>query len=181
MYVCYLLSFSVNEPKVSGKKRGCSDPIRNYENTTRHCLASFPCVSVSMFCTFITGPPGPPGPPGQPSLPGDFVCPARPNHGVEGRPIMLRANHFQVSSVLASASHSYILQEECDSLDGKRLAGFIHFSSDSSQLRQTKIVWVFTMCLKSWMAPSAKKLRGKAVLVEQVNVTSSVAIFGSIW
>ena len=87
---------------------------------------------------------------------------------------MLRANHFQVSSVLASASHSYILQEECDSLDGKRLADFIHFSSDSSQLRQTKIVWVFTMCLKSWMAPSAKKLRGKAVLVEQVNVTSSV-------
>ena len=79
---------------------------------------------------------------------------------------MLRANHFPVSSVLASASHSYILQEECDSLDEKRLAGFIHFSSDSSQLRQTKIIWVLTMCLKSWMA---------SVLVEQVNVTSSVA------
>ncbi|CAH1772409.1 unnamed protein product [Owenia fusiformis] len=25
-----------------------------------------------------------------------FQCPARPNHGVDGRPIMLRANHFQV-------------------------------------------------------------------------------------
>lgn len=36
-----------------------------------------------------------PGQPGQ-ALPADFVCPLRPNHGVEGRPILLRANHFQV-------------------------------------------------------------------------------------
>ncbi|XP_074657018.1 protein argonaute-2-like [Tubulanus polymorphus] len=26
----------------------------------------------------------------------EFQCPARPNHGTDGRPIMLRANHFQV-------------------------------------------------------------------------------------
>ena len=26
-----------------------------------------------------------------------FVCPRRPNLGREGRPIMLRANHFQIS------------------------------------------------------------------------------------
>ncbi|KAK6167315.1 hypothetical protein SNE40_021377 [Patella caerulea] len=30
------------------------------------------------------------------STEGDFVCPPRPNHGAEGRPILLRANHFQV-------------------------------------------------------------------------------------
>ena len=73
----------------------CED--RRRDNATGHYLASFPCIYVSMFCPFITGPPGPPGPPGQPPLPGDFVCPARPNHGVDGRPIMLKANHFQVS------------------------------------------------------------------------------------
>jgi eukaryotic translation initiation factor 2C len=54
------------------------------------------------------GPPVPPpvGPPGQAPSPGnplppgspgaDFQCPARPNHGQEGRVIMLKANHFQV-------------------------------------------------------------------------------------
>ncbi len=55
------------------------------------------------------GPPGPIGPRGPPpgtpggSSPGpgglpppDFQCPARPSVGVDGRPIMLRANHFQV-------------------------------------------------------------------------------------
>lgn len=26
----------------------------------------------------------------------EFRCPNRPNHGSEGRPILLRANHFQV-------------------------------------------------------------------------------------
>lgn len=26
----------------------------------------------------------------------DFQCPSRPNHGTEGQPIQLRANHFQV-------------------------------------------------------------------------------------
>lgn len=26
----------------------------------------------------------------------EFKCPTRPNHGQEGRPILLRANHFQV-------------------------------------------------------------------------------------
>ena len=66
-------------------------------------------VCRSVCSTFITGPPGPPGPPGQPPLPGDFVCPARPNHGVEGRPIMLRANHFQVSYILTSALLFYML------------------------------------------------------------------------
>ncbi|XP_055995374.1 protein argonaute-2-like isoform X7 [Ostrea edulis] len=39
-----------------------------------------------------SGPPGPPGPP----RPADFVCPPRPNQGTEGKPILLRANHFQV-------------------------------------------------------------------------------------
>uniref|UniRef100_A0A914BUJ2 Protein argonaute-1 n=1 Tax=Acrobeloides nanus TaxID=290746 RepID=A0A914BUJ2_9BILA len=51
------------------------------------------------------GPPGPPpggsggppptGPPGPPAI--QFQCPKRPNHGVEGRAIVLRANHFKVS------------------------------------------------------------------------------------
>ncbi|XP_078333968.1 protein argonaute-2-like isoform X2 [Crassostrea virginica] len=45
-------------------------------------------------------PPGPPsgppkGPPGPPK-PSDFICPPRPNYGTEGKPILLRANHFQV-------------------------------------------------------------------------------------
>lgn len=40
-------------------------------------------------------PPGPP--PTQPVVPrADFVSPARPNHGTDGKPILLRANHFQV-------------------------------------------------------------------------------------
>lgn len=34
--------------------------------------------------------------PAQPELPG-FTCPRRPNLGHEGRPILLRANHFQIS------------------------------------------------------------------------------------
>ncbi|XP_077990342.1 protein argonaute-2-like isoform X3 [Glandiceps talaboti] len=50
------------------------------------------------------GPPGPPGPtgPGSTTQPSalvarqQFMCPRRPNHGVEGRPILLRANHFQI-------------------------------------------------------------------------------------
>ncbi|XP_041360926.1 protein argonaute-2-like isoform X5 [Gigantopelta aegis] len=47
------------------------------------------------------GPPGQPFPPpvGLPPTvtpPADFVCPQRPNRGTEGRPILLRANHFQV-------------------------------------------------------------------------------------
>ena len=29
-------------------------------------------------------------------VPADFQSPARPNHGTEGHPILLRANHFQV-------------------------------------------------------------------------------------
>lgn len=29
-------------------------------------------------------------------MPGMFLAPRRPNHGTEGRPILLRANHFQV-------------------------------------------------------------------------------------
>ncbi|XP_076338022.1 protein argonaute-2-like isoform X2 [Tachypleus tridentatus] len=60
-------------------------------------------------------PPGPPGPPGAPPTPGPsiavvpqtppgqahdlptFICPRRPNVGTDGRPIMLRANHFEIS------------------------------------------------------------------------------------
>lgn len=42
-----------------------------------------------------------PQPPPQPVQPTPelpvFVCPRRPNQGVEGRPIMLRANHFQIN------------------------------------------------------------------------------------
>ncbi|KAH7725206.1 argonaute 2 [Aphelenchoides avenae] len=43
-------------------------------------------------------PPGaqPPGAPGAPAVP-QFQCPKRPNHGAEGRAIVLRANHFKVS------------------------------------------------------------------------------------
>ncbi|KAI1709334.1 piwi domain-containing protein [Ditylenchus destructor] len=46
------------------------------------------------------GPPGVPPPqqgaPAPPALP-QFQCPKRPNHGVEGRAIVLRANHFKVT------------------------------------------------------------------------------------
>ncbi|CAG9530415.1 unnamed protein product [Cercopithifilaria johnstoni] len=35
-------------------------------------------------------------PPGQSSGPLQFQCPRRPNHGIEGRAIVLRANHFAV-------------------------------------------------------------------------------------
>ncbi|VDI14030.1 eukaryotic translation initiation factor 2C, partial [Mytilus galloprovincialis] len=36
-------------------------------------------------------------PPPQPVVPrADFISPARPNHGTDGKPILLRANHFQV-------------------------------------------------------------------------------------
>ncbi|CAC5380454.1 ELF2C [Mytilus coruscus] len=36
-------------------------------------------------------------PPPQPTVPrADFISPARPNHGTDGKPILLRANHFQV-------------------------------------------------------------------------------------
>ncbi|CAK5043667.1 unnamed protein product [Meloidogyne enterolobii] len=38
---------------------------------------------------------------GQLSLPPStiqFQCPPRPNHGTEGRPILLRANHFKVTN-----------------------------------------------------------------------------------
>ncbi|XP_063406956.1 protein argonaute-2-like isoform X1 [Mytilus trossulus] len=36
-------------------------------------------------------------PPPQPAVPrADFISPARPNHGTDGKPILLRANHFQV-------------------------------------------------------------------------------------
>ncbi|OZC06355.1 hypothetical protein X798_06651 [Onchocerca flexuosa] len=35
-------------------------------------------------------------PSGQPSGPIQFQCPRRPNHGIEGRAIVLRANHFAV-------------------------------------------------------------------------------------
>lgn len=45
-------------------------------------------------------PGGPIGPGGVPPLAGPpgavFMAPRRPNHGVEGRPIVLRANHFAV-------------------------------------------------------------------------------------
>ncbi|XP_064651862.1 protein argonaute-2-like isoform X2 [Lineus longissimus] len=41
-------------------------------------------------------PPGSLGQPPPPPGPNDFQCPQRPNHGTEGRPILLRANHFQV-------------------------------------------------------------------------------------
>ncbi|XP_064651873.1 protein argonaute-2-like isoform X7 [Lineus longissimus] len=52
--------------------------------------------------TTLTGNLPPPGPISQIVAPPpgpvacDFQCPGRPNHGTEGRPIMLRANHFQV-------------------------------------------------------------------------------------
>ena len=39
---------------------------------------------------------GGPGAPGSPEAP-LFVCPRRPNIGRDGRPITLRANHFQIS------------------------------------------------------------------------------------
>ncbi|XP_067937270.1 protein argonaute-2-like [Watersipora subatra] len=35
----------------------------------------------------------------------EFKCPARPNHGSEGRPILLRANHFQVRMPRGSIHH----------------------------------------------------------------------------
>ncbi|KAL3887901.1 hypothetical protein ACJMK2_000288 [Sinanodonta woodiana] len=45
----------------------------------------------------VTTPPlGQPPPTQSPVAQIDFICPQRPNHGTDGRPIMLRANHFQV-------------------------------------------------------------------------------------
>ncbi|KAG1714628.1 Protein argonaute-2 [Nymphon striatum] len=44
----------------------------------------------------VLGPPGPALPPVPAEQPG-FICPRRPNVGVEGRAILLRANHFQIS------------------------------------------------------------------------------------
>lgn len=41
------------------------------------------------------GPPGAPTP-GEGGVSTVFLAPRRPNHGVEGRPVVLRANHFQV-------------------------------------------------------------------------------------
>ncbi|CAK9293816.1 unnamed protein product [Gordionus sp. m RMFG-2023] len=35
----------------------------------------------------------------------EFVCPLRPNHGMEGRPILLRANHFQVRMPRGNIQH----------------------------------------------------------------------------
>ena len=77
-------------------------------------------------------PPGPMRPPGAmmppvglpvpyteggspPAAPVLFECPARPNHGIEGRPIMLRANHFQVR-IPRGFIHHYdisILPDKC--------------------------------------------------------------------
>ncbi|KAK3576098.1 hypothetical protein CHS0354_032222 [Potamilus streckersoni] len=45
----------------------------------------------------VTTPPlGQPPTAQSPVIPAEFICPQRPNHGTDGRPIMLRANHFQV-------------------------------------------------------------------------------------
>ena len=44
-------------------------------------------------------------PPGDGSQP-HFLCPRRPNLGREGRPIVLRANHFQVSNKIHILSHA---------------------------------------------------------------------------
>ena len=60
-----------------------------------------------------TGPPPPPGPPGPPGRdPGrlpDFQCPPRPNHGTDGRPITLRANHFQVRTNVSMTNSLTVL------------------------------------------------------------------------
>ncbi|KAJ8321901.1 hypothetical protein KUTeg_000372 [Tegillarca granosa] len=56
--------------------------------------------------------PPPPGPPSQPPPippPSDFICPPRPNHGTEGKPILLRANHFQVR-IPKGVIHHYDVQ-----------------------------------------------------------------------
>ena len=61
------------------------------------------------------GPPGaqPPGPPGGklpgPPAPSDFQCPSRPNHGMDGRPILLRANHFQVTILFTHRSDHWYM------------------------------------------------------------------------
>ncbi|XP_053382229.1 protein argonaute-2-like isoform X1 [Mercenaria mercenaria] len=51
----------------------------------------FPGLPSDMLPPPAPGPPGPPVP-----APPDFTCPPRPNTGTDGRPILLRANHFQV-------------------------------------------------------------------------------------
>jgi hypothetical protein len=48
---------------------------------------------------------------GSPPLTGDaptFVCPRRPNIGRDGRPILLRANHFQISMPRGYINHYQI-------------------------------------------------------------------------
>jgi hypothetical protein len=52
----------------------------------------------------------------QPVVPrADFISPARPNHGTDGKPILLRANHFQVQFEkkfhLNSTSYYYIVRD----------------------------------------------------------------------
>ena len=47
-------------------------------------------------------------PPGDASTP-HFLCPRRPNLGREGRPIMLRANHFQVYCLITARKNIVFL------------------------------------------------------------------------
>ena len=52
---------------------------------------------IYLMISIVVPPQIPPPQTPQPVVPrADFISPARPNHGTDGKPILLRANHFQV-------------------------------------------------------------------------------------
>lgn len=72
-------------------------------------------------CFLCTAPPHPADQPPPTPIPpsngnaGEFVCPLRPDHGREGKPIALRANHFHVN-IPKGFIHHYniaIVPEKC--------------------------------------------------------------------
>uniref|UniRef100_A0A7E4W4Z4 Protein argonaute-1 n=1 Tax=Panagrellus redivivus TaxID=6233 RepID=A0A7E4W4Z4_PANRE len=70
---------------------------------------------------------GPPGPP-----PPQFACPKRPNHGVEGRGILLKANHFKVGMPSANVFH-YMIEIQPDKCPRKVNRDIVNTMIDSFQ------------------------------------------------
>lgn len=83
----------------------CINPVNCIQEVLALFWLTVPMITNVLFWLIVpppqpppgppSGPPKPPGPPGPPK-PSDFICPPRPNYGTEGKPILLRANHFQV-------------------------------------------------------------------------------------
>ena len=83
-----------------------------------------------------------------PAIPALFECPARPNHGIEGRPIMLRANHFQVR-IPRGFIHHYdisILPDKCP----RRVNRYCSLSLClSRRFIALSYLWIFVDCFWS--------------------------------